>query len=236
MWPFKSRRHYRNKKEKNLEKDQETLFDISILRKNNISRLTLDERWTRLFAALPMSPELQVLQKSMNELIKEEAMLKKEQETLEPEKKRFMNRIMSLTKRAFEEDDDKAKEELKKDKQQIEKINERMEHIEDDVVRVEEDLKQSNFILLQETVRYIFSAIAGHRAKTIQLKTELDELVKREEAIRKEIESYRVDWSQYAANFTTLIGTDELKKLESLYGLEGIPNEADNTGTDASNR
>ncbi len=58
-------------------------LDKSVLRQNNITRLTIDERWTKLFSGLPMSPAIERMQNEMNELIKQEAMLRHEQESLE---------------------------------------------------------------------------------------------------------------------------------------------------------
>ena len=45
-----------------------------------------------------MPPEIQKAEEEMNELIKE-AMLKNEQDNLEPQKRKCMNKIMSLTKK-----------------------------------------------------------------------------------------------------------------------------------------
>ena len=57
-------------KEQDNEKKINVEFDSSILRKNNITRLSIDERWTKLFVAIKMTPELEKAEQEMNELIK----------------------------------------------------------------------------------------------------------------------------------------------------------------------
>jgi len=131
-------------------------FDSSILRKNNITRLSIDERWTKLFVTIKITPELQKAEEEMNELIKEEAMLRNEQDNLEPQKRKCMNQIMNLTKEAFDNDNDTAKQKLKECKKEIEKINNRINNILEDVENLEDKLREENLNLLNKSINYIF--------------------------------------------------------------------------------
>ena len=207
-------------------------LDASTLRQNNITRLTIDERWMKLFVNIPMSPEILKAQEEMNELIKNEAMLRNEQDNLEPGKKRCMNLIMGLTKQAFEDNNDEAKSKLKDCKKEIERINERINKILEDIEKTSDTLRDANAKLLNDTVGYIFTTIKNNKDRSHSIRDELAVLVQKETELKTELDSINLDWTSFAVNFTELIGTDLVKKLESEFGLEELKNETDNSGTD----
>jgi len=210
-------------------------FDTSVLRKNNITRLSIDERWTKLFVDIQMSPELKKAEEEMNELIKREAMLKNEQENLEPQKRRCMNQIMSLTKEAFENDDETAKQRLKECKKEIERINERINNIQDDIDKLEDKLREANVELLNKSINYIFSELKTKNERALQIKKELAELEERKKLLSQELETISFDWTKYAVDLTELIGTDPIKEFEEAYKLEGLKDETVDASADESN-
>lgn len=211
-------------------------FDPSILRQNNITRLSIDERWTKLFVAIKMNQELEAAEKEMSELIKKEAMLKNEQENLEPKKRKCMNEIISLTQEAFENDNHEAKGKLKECKKEIEKINGRMNAVLEEIEKLEEDLKTANLKLLENSMAYIFSTLKTNSDKAIEIKNELAELELREKALREELEAISTGWTQSATDLTELIGADQVKNLEEQFGLEGLNDEAADTTADEDHR
>lgn len=211
-------------------------LDKSVLRQNNITRLTIDERWTKLFSGLPMSPAIERMQNEMNELIKQEAMLRHEQESLEPNKRRIMKKIISLTRDAFEENDDEAKSELKKCRKEIERINDRMDIILEDIERTNDELREANIRLLNETVHHVFPTLRNNKERAEAITKELERIRQRENELKEELESINLDWTSFAVNFTELIGSDHVKRLEGQFELEGLKkDEADNSGADAEN-
>jgi chromosome segregation ATPase len=207
-------------------------LDMAILRQNNITRLTIDERWTKLFVGVPLCPELAKAQDEMNELIKKEAMLKNEQDSLEPAKKKCMNLIIGLTKEAFENNSDKAKSRLKECRKEIERINDRMNRILEDIEKTNDQLKEANVKLLNDTVRYIFTTLKNNKDRANAINEELAALAAREAELKTELESISLDWTSYAVNLTELLGADLVKRLEEEYGLGDLKNETDNSGTD----
>jgi len=224
------------KKADKRNEDNYPYLEKSALRQNNITRLTIDERWTKLFASLPMSPAIEKMQNEMNELIKKEAMLRQEQESLEPNKRKLMQTIMDLTKDAFEENDDQAKSELKRCKKEIERINDRMEKIQEEIERNNDELREANLRLLIETVQYVFSTLKNNKERAEAITRELESIKERENALREELDSINLDWTSFAVYFTELLGSDHVKRLESQFGLEGlIKNETGNSRADAQN-
>lgn len=231
---FKRRSHIGKEAEKSGGETQ-AIIDAAVLRENNITRLTIDERWTKLFVNLPMSPAIEKAQNEMNELIKKEAMLRQEQENLEPNKKKLMNKIISLTKGAFEDNDDAAKAELRDCKREIERINDRMDKIHEDIERVNNDLREANIRLLNETVSYIFSTLRSNKERAEAITKELEEIRQREKKLQEELDTINLDWTSFAINFTDLLGSDLVNKLETQYGLEGLKHETDHAGADEKN-
>ena len=211
------------------------MFDSSILRKNNITRLSIDERWTKLFVTLKITPELQKAEEEMNELIKKEAMLRKEQDDLEPQKRKCMNKIMSLTKEAFENDNVTAKQELKECKKEIEKINNRINNILEDVENLEDRLREENLNLLNQSINYIFSTLKTNNERALEIKKELAEIEEKKKLLGEELETITLDWTKYAVDLTELIGTDPVKEFEEAYKLEGLKDEVVDTSADESN-
>ncbi|MGI6622889.1 MAG: coiled-coil domain-containing protein [Acetivibrionales bacterium] len=220
--------------EQSEEKRINVEFDSSILRKNGITRLSIDERWTKLFVAIKITPELEKAEQEMNELIKEEAMLKNEQDNLEPQKRKCMNEILNLTKEAFENDSDKAKGRLKQCKKEIERINSRIDEVMEDIEELNDKLKKANLDLLNSSINYIFSTLKNKNERALEIKKELKEIEQRQKDLKAELETIKVDWTQYAVDLTNLIGTDPVKEFEEAYKLEGLKDEAVDTSADES--
>ncbi|HHU90515.1 MAG TPA: hypothetical protein GXZ22_05605 [Clostridiaceae bacterium] len=210
-------------------------FDSSILRKNNITRLSIDERWTKLFVTIQMPPELKKSEEEMNELIKKEAMLKNEQENLEPQKRKCMKQIMSLTKEAFENDNEEAKKKLKECKKEIERINDRTNNILEDIEELEEEMREANLELLNRSINYIFSTLKVNNERALQIKKELAEIEEKKKLLSQEMETISLDWTKYAVDLTELIGTDPVKEFEEAYKLEGLKDETVDTSADEGN-
>ena len=193
-------------------------FEPTVLRKNNITRLSIDERWTKLFVTIKISPELDRAEKEMGELIKREAMLKNEQENLEPQKRRLMNEIMNLTKEAFDDNSDEAKSRLSDCKSKIEKINVRINNILEDIEKLNDGFKTANLKLLEDSMTYIFSTLKAGKDRASSIQNELQALEQREKELKEEFKTISVDWTKYALDITELIGPDEVKKLETEFG------------------
>jgi chromosome segregation ATPase len=197
--------------------------------------LSIDERWTKLFVTIKMPPEIQKAEEEMNELIKKEAMLKNEQDNLEPQKRKCMNKIMSLIKEAFENDNETAKQKLKECKKEIERINDRIDNVLEDIEKLEDEMREANLELLNKSINYIFSTLKTNNERALEIKKELAEIEERKKLLGEELESISLDWTNYAVDLTELIGTDPVKEFEEVYKLEGLKDEAVDTSADENN-
>ena len=192
-------------------------FDIATLKKNDITILTLDERWNRLFQIIPISTRVKKRQDLLNKLLAQESGLYQEKNSIEPEKKKLMNTIISLTPEAFDKNDENAKLTLQKSKQRIEALNKRAEELEEELFAKKEEIRRANFKLLEETVRLVYSEMHKSRKKELQIEKEIESLKKRLKELQKQKQSITTDWTDVYAFFHALLGAEELTKLDQLF-------------------
>lgn len=189
-------------------------FDIATLKKNDISILTLDERWNRIFKIIPISKGIIKCQDNLNRLIAQEAALFQEQQNIEPEKKKHMNNIMALTQEAFEKNNDQAKRSISDSKLRIEQLNKRAGEIDDELLEMKNKIRESNFKLLEETVRYVYSVITRSRKKEAKIEEKLAVLKKKLKKLQEQRQNLLTDWTEVYAFFHDLLGSDELTRLD----------------------
>lgn len=192
-------------------------FNIATLKKNDINILTLDERWNKLFKIIPINREIKKCQDSLNKLIGQEAALFQEQQNIEPEKKKHLNNIIALTQEAFDKDNEQAKHSLVESKQCVEHLNKRAVELEDELLAMKNKIRESNFKLLEETVRYVYNVMAKSKEREAKLEAELDLLKKRLKELQIQRQNLTTDWTEVYAFFHDLMGSDELTKLDKQF-------------------
>lgn len=232
-WLKRIAKSYKKDLTQNENQITDVVFDASVLRKRDITRLSIDERWTKLFATIPMPPEIKKAEDEMNELIKQEAMLRNEQDNLEPQKRKAMAEIMNLTKEAFEDDNKEAKQMLKHHKKEIERINGRIDNVLEDIEKISDSLREANIEILNKSINYIFSTLRNNNEKAIGIKEELAEIGQRQKLLTEELDAISLDWTNYSIEITELIGSDPVREFENAYRLEGFrKDEAVDTSPD----
>lgn len=212
-------------------------FNIATLKKNDIVILTLDERWNKLFKIIPISAEVKRQQDFLNRLLGQEAGLYQEQKNIEPEKVKYMNRIMTLTGEAFEKNNEEAKKSLAESKEKIEALNKRAQELENEIFQMKDQIREANFKLLDVTVRHVYDVMADSREKQRKLDREMDQVKKRLRDLQAQRQSLSTDWTEVYSFFHALLGSDELTKLDQLFlKPEEKKDEAGNPATDENNR
>jgi chromosome segregation ATPase len=211
-------------------------FNIATLKKNDIVILTLDERWNKLFKIIPISAEVKRQQDFLNKLLGKEAGLYQEQKSIEPEKIKCMNRIMTLTGEAFEKNNEEAKKSLAQSKEKIEALNKRAQDIETEIYQMKDKIREANFKLLEATVRYVYDVMTVSRERQKKLDRELEQAKKRLKDLQTERQNLSTDWTEVYSFFHTLLGSDELTKLDQLFlKPEEKKDEAGNPPSDEKN-
>ncbi len=202
-------------------------FDIATLKRNDISILTLDERWNKLFKNIPISREIKKRQDALNKLLAQEAVLFQEQKSIEPNKKKHMKNIISLTSEAFEKNNEQAKHALADSKLHIEQLNERAKELEDELFAKKAKIRESNFKLLEETVRYVYDVIEKSKKKEEKLEAEVDLLKKRLKDLQAQKQSITTNWTEIYSFFHNLLGSYELTKLDEQFIKQEVEQNAD---------
>ena len=77
-------------------------FDLKVLFKNDISLLTLDERWNGLFKNMEKTNDIIECENRIKELLKEQSRLISESKEIAIKKKDCMDSIIKLTTEVFE--------------------------------------------------------------------------------------------------------------------------------------
>jgi len=212
-------------------------FNIATLKKNDIVILTLDERWNTLFKIIPINSEVKKHQDYLNRLLAKEAGLYQEQKNIEPEKIKHMNRIMMLTTDAFDNNSEEAKKSLVESKEKIEALNKRAQELENEIFQMKDKIRDANFKLLDVTVRYVYDVMTTSREKQKKLDRELEKTKKRLKKLQTERQNLSTDWTEIYSFFHTLLGSDELTKLDQLFlKPEEKKDEAGNPVSDENNR
>ncbi|MCX7841743.1 MAG: hypothetical protein N2489_01545 [Clostridia bacterium] len=192
-------------------------FDRKILRKNDISLLTLDERWQSLFANAEKSPEILRSEEKVKELLKEQSRLIAESKEIAGRKKIYMDRIIKLTTEAYDNDNDKAKEDMQKCQKDIKSINERLEYIEKELDNIPELIKEANLELLENTVIHVYFNIRSKQKRVEELEKLIEETRNKLKEYIDEKEALSQDNTDIYSYFHDLLGKEELEKLDKEY-------------------
>jgi len=192
-------------------------FDRKTLRKNDISLLTLDERWNSLFANSDKSPEILKSEERIKELLKEQSRLISESKEISHRKKPYMDRIIKLTTEAYDNNNEQAKEEMQSCEKEIKKINERLEGIEKELDNIPDLIKETNLELLEHTVIHVYLNMRAKQKRVAELEKLIEEVRCKLKEYIDEKESLSQDNTDVYSYFHDLLGPEELEKLDREY-------------------
>jgi seryl-tRNA synthetase len=194
--------------------DPKSSFDKNTLRKNNISLLTLDERWNNLFANTQKNDDIRRSEEKIKDLLKEHARLITESKEILQHKKIYMEKIMKLTVEAFENNNDEAHSEMQACEKEIKKINERLPKIEQALENVPEHMKDANIELLEQTVNCVYFKIRESQRRVKELEGLIEETREKLKLYIDEKEALSQDYTDIYTYFHDLLGAEELERLD----------------------
>ncbi len=189
-------------------------FDRKILRKNDISLLILDERWNKLFENTVKTPQIASCEIKLRELLKEEARLITEAKVIAETKKKCMDRIMKLTPAVFEQNDEKAADEMQQLEKEIKRINERTKKIEEALDVLPDRTKETNLELLEHTVNLVYFKMRCSSKRVEELAKLIEETKAKLMQYIDEKESLAQDDTDIYSYFHDLLGGEELERLD----------------------
>lgn len=192
-------------------------FDRKVLRKNDISLLILDERWNSLFRNVEKTPQIIKYEEKLKQLLKDQSRLTEEKRKNSLIKKRCMNRIVELTSKVYEENDEEAKKEMEHCEREINRINQRCKEIEEELENIPDLIKETNLKLLEYTVNMVYFKIRASRKRVEELEVLIEKTREQLKRYIEEKESLSQDDTDIYSYFHDLLGAEELERLDREY-------------------
>lgn len=192
-------------------------FDIKVLFKNDISLLTLDERWNGLFNKINKTSDIINCEYNIKELLKEQSRLITESKDIAVKKKDLMDKIIKLTTEAFENNNQTAQMQMQESEKNIRDINKRIKTIEDRLEIIPKEIRQANIELLEQTVKVVYFSIRENQQRVQELDKKIGETKDLLMKLIDEREHIAEDDTDTYSYFHDLLGGDELQKLDEIY-------------------
>ncbi|HHX60955.1 MAG TPA: hypothetical protein GX707_09635 [Epulopiscium sp.] len=203
----------------NQKKDVFQEIETQQLQKEKIPIITLDHSWHQLIAEIK-TPQIGVLEKELNNLVKEQGRLNTDYIEYSRLKKEMLDNILELTPEAFDLQSEEAIKKIDDQQKMILKINEKLEKIEPRLDSVPEEIKQTNSKLVDESVRLCYDYINSYREKSHTLDGEIQVIRMTLMKKTEEKKSYDKKADQLYRYLHQIVGPQFIEKLDSVYGDE----------------
>ncbi|HOA96362.1 hypothetical protein [Acetivibrio saccincola] len=135
----------------------------------------MDERWNSLFKNIEKTERIIKLERELIELLKEEVRLNSEYKDISAQKSKCLKRIMELTPKVFEENDEKARMEMEECEKNIKEINKRFKEIERELETIPDRIKDKNLELLESVVFTVYFKIRENQRRIKELEKLIEE-------------------------------------------------------------
>ncbi|EGD46397.1 hypothetical protein Cpap_0336 [Ruminiclostridium papyrosolvens DSM 2782] len=192
-------------------------FDLKVLFKNDISLLTLDERWNGLFKNMEKTNDITECENRIKELLKEQSRLITETKDISIKKKECMDSIIRLTTEVFDKNNKEAHTKMQECEKSIVAINKKMEENEERLLDIPKEIREENLQLLEYTVKLVYFSIRENQLRVSELDKEIAEAKEKLKKMIEERELLAEDYSDTYSYFHDLLGKDELQKLDEIY-------------------
>ena len=192
-------------------------FDLKVLFKNDISLLTLDERWNGLFKNMEKTNDIIECENRIKELLKEQSRLITESKEISIKKKECMDSIIRLTTEVFDKNNKEAHTKMQECEKSIVAINKKMEENQERLLDIPKEIREENLKLLEYTVKQVYFSIRENQVRVTELDKEIAEAKERLKKMIEERELLAEDYSDTYSYFHDLLGKDELQKLDEIY-------------------
>ena len=120
--------------------------------------LVLDQKWHHLFAVGKKPEAILPLENQLKEQLKEQGRAQQELKDLKKVKSTLMNNIMENMDGTDETNHILSKK-LDADRRLIDEVNEKIDQCEDTLLEMPKRLKETNDLLMQETMRYCYGLL-----------------------------------------------------------------------------
>jgi hypothetical protein len=198
-------------------KEAEEIENINLenMQKTKVPLLILDKNWHYMFPPGKKTQRMLELEARLNELLKEQGKLTNNEKDYKKLKKECMNNIMGQMEAAYDNGDDKAKQDMSKSQRYIEEINEKLEDIEERLYNLPREMKRVNNELLKESVSLSYGEMRKNKQAVSQLDNEILELRQqlKDRISEKTLKEEMVERTYMFLH--NMVGVEAINKLDS---------------------
>ena len=133
------------------------------LSKTKVPLLVLDNNWHKLFTQADETPEIQKLEKRLNELLKIQGRSNTERKKLKACKRKLMDEIIQLADKYGGRNDEAIEKEMDRHKRLVEECNERLAQLEDDTKDNTLEMEETNYQLMLRTMELCYERLEENR-------------------------------------------------------------------------
>ena len=191
-----------------------------ILRLNNITVLTLDERWNVLFTNIEKTPAIIKCEEKINNYMKEQAKLTAEQNAGAFEKKALLNKIMELSAGAEGDESEEILKRIDECREKVETINTRQNETEERLLVIPDDIRDANRELLENMVSYLYYNMRKAHKRVLELDVLIESARNSLLDYIEEREVLSTTYNDAYSSFHDLIGADQISELDKFFGVE----------------
>ena len=121
--------------------------------------LTLDNKWHRLFTQIDSMPEIEVLSKELNELLKRQGKINTETKDIKKIKKRLMDEIVTLRSNSEYAGNSTLEKKVEENKRLIAECNDKLEAYQEENADLPGELERVNNELMLLTMQSCYDRI-----------------------------------------------------------------------------
>ena len=159
--------------------------------------LTLDHNWHKLFSQAHITPEIEALEKQVNDLLKKQGKNTTEQKKVKALKKKLIDEIVELAALYDETGKEAVQKKISERKRLVEECNEKMDELQDEALDLPRELNKVNMELMLKTMEACYQRLEEN-TKEIQeyeewiknIRIELKKNIIRKQ--EKEIDTYEL--------------------------------------------
>lgn len=204
------------RRRKKVEQKKQVPLDVKPLIKEKMPIITLDHSWHQLIKEIK-TPEIERLEKKLNDLLKEQGKLNTDYVEYTKLKKEMLDKILALTHEAFDLKSEDASEKIQDQQKMIFKINEKLATTEPRLDIVKAEIQETNSTLVDESVNVCYEHINKYRGLSHTLDDEIQAirtiLMKKTE--EKKLSDKKSE--QLYQYLHQLVGPQFIEKLDNIY-------------------
>lgn len=210
---------FKRRKEKTAKKERPVILeelDTTHIEKQKLPIITLDNSWHQLIAEIK-TPEIKVLEKELNGLLKEQGKLNTDYVEYTRLKKEMLDMILQLTHEAFELGSEEAVKKIDDQQKMVLKINEKLEEIEPRLDVIPGEIQKTNSILVNQTAKLCYGHINDFRKNSHRLEEEIQIIRATLMEKTEQKKGYDKKSEQIYRFLHKIVGPEFIEKLDNVY-------------------